>query len=49
LNPMPRRRWRGTSAELVASDTRVEALSLGREQLARAVDILRGSRRARRD
>jgi uncharacterized protein with von Willebrand factor type A (vWA) domain len=42
LNPMPRARWRGTTAELIAALRGLESVGLGADELTRAVDILRG-------
>ena len=44
LNPMPRARWAGTTAELIAANTRVPMLPLDATHLLRAIDILRGNK-----
>ncbi len=44
LNPMPRERWKGTSAALVATGGRVRMLPLDSAHLLRAIDILRGNK-----
>jgi uncharacterized protein with von Willebrand factor type A (vWA) domain len=44
INPMPSNRWSGTSAERIAAEGPVVMLPLDGANLARAVDILRGSR-----
>jgi uncharacterized protein len=50
LNPMPRQRWPGTSAGVIASRSRSTtfvALDPRGQELLRAIDILRGTRQAR--
>lgn len=42
LNPMPRPRWEGSTAALLADDPRVAMLALDATNLLRAVDLLRG-------
>lgn len=44
LNPMPRARWAGTTAGLIASSPAVTMLPLNAPQLMHAIDILRGNR-----
>lgn len=44
LNPMPRARWAGTTAELIAANARVPMLPLDATHLLRAIDILRGNK-----
>ena len=44
LNPMPRTRWAGTTAALVAAGSNVSMLPLDAAHLLRAVDILRGNK-----
>ena len=44
LNPMPRARWAGTTAEHIATNTRVPMLPLDATHLLRAIDILRGNK-----
>lgn len=44
LNPMPRVRWAGTTAGLIASSPAVTMLPLNLPQLMHAIDILRGNR-----
>lgn len=44
LNPMPRARWAGTTAEHIAANTRVPMLPLDATHLLRAIDILRGNK-----
>lgn len=44
LNPMPRSRWAGTTAGLIASSPAVTMLPLNPPQLMHAIDILRGNR-----
>jgi uncharacterized protein with von Willebrand factor type A (vWA) domain len=44
LNPMPRGRWAGTTAALVAAGPDVVMLPLDATHLLRAVDILRGNK-----
>ncbi|MBL8398918.1 MAG: VWA domain-containing protein [Candidatus Accumulibacter sp.] len=44
LNPMPRTRWAGTTAALVAAGANVSMLPLDAAHLLRAVDILRGNK-----
>jgi uncharacterized protein len=46
INPMPRQRWRGTSAEALAEQPRLSVFPLERDTLVRAVDVLRGERPA---
>jgi uncharacterized protein with von Willebrand factor type A (vWA) domain len=43
LNPMPRRRWAGTTAGLIA-DGPVPMLPVDTPHLLRAIDILRGNK-----
>lgn len=45
MNPMPRARWPGTTAELVAQLRGLTMLELSEERMVTAVDILRGLRR----
>lgn len=44
LNPMPRDRWSGTTAEILARRCRAAFLPLDLSSLIRVVDILRGAR-----
>ena len=44
LNPMPRSRWPGTTAALVAAASAVPMLPLDAANLLRAIDILRGNK-----
>ncbi len=44
LNPMPRARWAGTTAALVAAGPNLAMLPLDAAHLLRAVDILRGNK-----
>ncbi|WP_374499096.1 hypothetical protein, partial [Zoogloea sp.] len=44
LNPMPRARWAGTTAEHIAANTRMPMLPLDATHLLRAIDILRGNK-----
>lgn len=44
LNPMPRARWAGTTAEHIAANARVPMLPLDATHLLRAIDILRGNK-----
>lgn len=44
INPMPRTRWAGTTAALVAAGSNVSMLPLDAAHLLRAVDILRGNK-----
>lgn len=44
LNPMPRPRWAGTTAEHIAANARVPMLPLDATHLLRAIDILRGNK-----
>ncbi|WP_300451778.1 VWA domain-containing protein [Accumulibacter sp.] len=44
INPMPRTRWAGTTAALVAAGANVSMLPLDAAHLLRAVDILRGNK-----
>ena len=44
LNPMPRERWAGTTAALVAAGPDAVMLPLDAPHLLRAVDILRGNK-----
>ncbi len=46
LNPMPRDRWTGTTADILVRRCRAAFLPLDRSSLIRAVDILRGARAA---
>jgi uncharacterized protein len=48
VNPMPRARWKGTSAERIARETRVPMFELTEDGLVEAVDVLRGAGPARR-
>jgi uncharacterized protein with von Willebrand factor type A (vWA) domain len=43
INPMPERRWGGSSAAQIAREGPVLMLPLDEENLARAVDHLRGA------
>jgi uncharacterized protein with von Willebrand factor type A (vWA) domain len=45
MNPMPRARWAGTTAEAVARLRGLNMLELSEERLVTAVDVLRGLRR----
>lgn len=44
INPMPRERWQGTSAEALSKQTGLSVFPLERELLVRAIDVLRGER-----
>jgi uncharacterized protein len=44
LNPMPRRRWINTTAELIARRRGLRSFPLGLDGFSRAVDVLRGQR-----
>jgi uncharacterized protein len=46
LNPMPRPRWNGTSAAILVDESRISVVPLDKEALIRAMDLLRGERRA---
>lgn len=46
LNPMPRERWAGTTAEMIARGNDAAFVALHRTTLFRVVDILRGARTA---
>jgi uncharacterized protein len=44
INPLPPRRWRGTSAQVIVRQCRIPMLPLSDADLVRAVDLLRGVR-----
>ncbi len=44
INPMPRERWAGSTAALVARSPVATMLPLGAQQLLRGIDILRGNK-----
>lgn len=46
VNPMPRRRWKGTSADRIARFPSLSMTELTEDGLAQAIDILRGQRSA---
>jgi uncharacterized protein with von Willebrand factor type A (vWA) domain len=46
LNPMPRLRWHGTSAEALTELPALSVFPLDRDSLIRAIDVLRGERPA---
>ena len=46
INPAPRHRWRGTSAEALTKQPQLTVFPLERDTLVRAVDVLRGERPA---
>lgn len=46
VNPLPRRRWKGTSAERIARFPNLSMTELTEDGLVRAIDVLRGQRSA---
>ncbi|HKH44630.1 MAG TPA: hypothetical protein VKM72_08210 [Thermoanaerobaculia bacterium] len=46
VNPMPRRRWKGTSAERIARFSSLTMTELNEDGLIQAIDLLRGRRSA---
>jgi hypothetical protein len=46
VNPMPRRRWKGTSAERIARFPSLTMTELSEDGLVQAIDLLRGRRSA---
>jgi hypothetical protein len=44
INPMPRRRWRGTSFEGAVAAPNVACMPLGEPEVIRAIDVMRGRR-----
>jgi uncharacterized protein len=42
LNPMPRARWQGTTAALIARQPGVSSFALGPTEFVRTIDVLRG-------
>jgi uncharacterized protein len=46
VNPMPRRRWKGTSADRIARIPGLAMTELTEDGLVQAIDILRGRRSA---
>jgi uncharacterized protein with von Willebrand factor type A (vWA) domain len=46
LNPMPRTRWHGTSADALVGQPKLSVLPLEKNTLIRAIDVLRGERTA---